>query len=132
VKQLSGNEFVSVSVEELRGLARVTRSALRATSIETIAGGFDQAIEALSRLDRSRFGLLIDLREAPGRNDAEFERAMASRRSELMRAFRSVAILVKTAVGELQVARIAREDGSDAKVFGDEAKALEWLTAPKR
>jgi hypothetical protein len=31
-------------------------------------------------------------------------------------------------VGELQIARITREDGSSAKVFSDEAKALAWLT----
>lgn len=132
MKQLSANEFVSASVEELRGVARVTRSAERAPSVDVIVGAFDQAILALQGLDRARFGLLIDLRDAPGRNDAEFERTMASRRSELMRAFRAVAILVKTAVGELQVARIAREDASDAKVFSDDAKALDWLAAQKR
>ena len=52
---------------------------------------------------------------------------MATRRSNLIRAFAAVAILVQTPVGELQVGRIAREDGANIGVFSDEAKALTWL-----
>ena len=131
MKQLAGNAFVSVSLDHLRGLARVTRSGQRSDSVEDIASGFDQAILALDALDRQRMRLLIDLRAAPGRNDAEFERAMATRRSQLMRGFAAVAILVQTPVGELQVGRITREDGANAKVFNDETKALSWLASPK-
>ena len=125
------NRFVSVAVEPVRHLATVTRSAQRPDSVEQIASAFDEAIEALDQLDRKRLRLLIDLRAAPGRNDSEFERAMATRRSELMRDFAAVAILVQTPVGELQVARITREDGAAAKVFNDEAKALDWLVTTK-
>jgi hypothetical protein len=129
VNQLVGNGFVSVSVDHLSGVARVTRSGQRSESVDEITGAFDQAIAVLDTLDRRRLRLLIDLRAAPGRNDAEFERAMATRRSQLMRAFSAVALLVETPVGELQVGRITREDGADAKVFNDEAKALLWLAA---
>jgi hypothetical protein len=127
VNQLVGNPFVSVSVDLLRGVARVTRSGQRSQSIEEITAAFDRAIGVLDTLDRPRLRLLIDLRAAPGRNDAEFESAMATRRSQLMRAFAAVAILVQTPIGELQVGRITREDGADSKVFSDEAKALIWL-----
>ena len=131
MNQLASNAFVSVSVDHIRGVARVTRSGLRSEIVEEIAAGFDQAIAALDTLDRARLRLLIDLRAAPGRNDAEFERAMATRRSQLIRDFAAVAILVQTPVGELQVGRITREDGANAKVFSDEAKALSWLVAKK-
>lgn len=127
MNQPAASELVSVGVDPLRGVVRVTRSAQRAPSIDAIVAAFDQAARGLERLDRARLRLLIDLRAAPGRNDPEFERAMASRRTELMRGFKAVAILVQTPVGELQIARITREDGSDAKVFSDEAKALAWL-----
>ena len=93
---------------------------------------FDAASRLLDGLDRGRLGLLIDLRAAPGRNDPDFERAMTTRRSELVRGFRAAAILVQTRVGELQIARITREDGSHARVFADEAKALAWLASEKR
>jgi hypothetical protein len=129
VNPLVDNGFVSLSIDPVRGLARVTRSGQRPESIGEIAGAFDQVTKALDGLDRARLRLLIDLRAAPGRNDAQFERAMATRRSELMRGFAAVAILVQTPVGELQVARIAREDGTEAKIFSDEAKALRWLTS---
>jgi hypothetical protein len=131
VNQPVGNPFVSVSVDHLRGVVRVTRSAQRADGVDVIVAGFDHAIAVLDTLERRRLGLLIDLRAAPGRNDAEFESAMATRRSQLMRAFAAVAILVQTPVGELQVGRITREDGASAKVFNDEAKALNWLAAQK-
>lgn len=128
---LATNSFVSVSIDRLRGVAWVARSAQRSQNVEEIAGAFDEAIAVLDRLERKRLRLLIDLRAAPGRNDSDFERAMSTRRSELMRDFAAVAILVQTAVGELQVARITREDGADAKVFSDEVKALHWLATPK-
>lgn len=125
------NGFVSVSIDLLRGIAWVARSAQRSSSIEEIAGAFDEAVAALDGLERKRLRLLIDLRAAPGRNDSGFERAMSTRRSELMREFPAVAILVQTPVGELQVARITREDGAHAKVFSDEGKALQWLATAK-
>ena len=131
MNQLASNGFVSVILDVVRGVAWVARSAQRSQSVEEIASAYDEAIVALDRLERKRLRLLIDLRAAPGRNDSDFERAMATRRSELMRGFAAVAILVQTAVGELQVARITREDGADAKVFSDKAKALQWLTATK-
>ena len=129
VERLSDNAFVSVTLDRARGVARVTRSAERSPSIEHVTQAFDEATRALDSLDRATLRLLIDLRAAPGRNDPEFERAMAARRRELIRDFAAVAILVQTPVGELQIARINREDGSGARVFSDEAKALAWLAA---
>jgi hypothetical protein len=127
VQPLCDNPFLSVGLDRKRRVARVTRSAERPKNIEELARAFDEATRSLDAFDRARLRLLIDLRAAPGRNDAEFERAMASRRAELMRGFLAVAILVQTPVGELQVARISREDGSNPKVFNDESKALAWL-----
>lgn len=129
VESLSDNAFVSVTLDRVRGVARVTRSAERPPSIEEVTRAFDEAARVLDRLERGTLRLLIDLRAAPGRNDPEFEQAMAARRRELMRGFPAVAILVQTPVGELQIARITREDGSGARVFNDEAKALAWLAA---
>lgn len=127
MQTLCESAFLSVRFDPAQRVVRVTRSAARPRDIGEITQAFDEASRSLDSVDRARLRLLIDLRAAPGRNDAEFERAMASRRAELMRGFMVVAILVQTPVGELQVARIAREDGSNAKVFNDEAAALVWL-----
>ena len=71
--------------------------------------------------------MLVDLRAAPGRNDPDFENAMAKQRLELLRGFAAIAILVQTAAGQLQISRIGREDGVDVAVFTDEFTAITWL-----
>lgn len=129
VNQVVANGLVAVSVDQVRNIVRVTRSADRATSIEQITSAFAEAVRALESIDRPRYRLLIDLRAAPGRNDPAFENAMAKHRTALMRSFSAVAVLVRTATGQLQVARIGREDGLDVTVFTDEGKAVDWLEA---
>jgi len=52
VNQLVSNAFVSVSVDPLRKVARVTRSGQRSESVEQITAAFDRAIEALNTLDK--------------------------------------------------------------------------------
>jgi hypothetical protein len=129
VNQSIANEFVAVSLDQVRRVVRVTRSAERATSIEQITSAFGEAAQAMQHIDRQRYRLLIDLRAAPGRNDPAFENAMAKQRAALMSGFSAVAILVQTATGQLQVARIGREDGLDVTIFTDESKAVAWLEA---
>lgn len=127
MNQVAANEFVAVSIDHVRHIVRVMRSSERPSSIEQITSAFGAAARAMHGVDRKRYRLLVDLRAAPGRNDPEFENAMAARRNELMRGFSAIAILVQTAIGQLQVARISREDGFDVTVFTDEAAAIAWL-----
>ena len=68
-------------------------------------------------------GLVVDLRAAPGRNDDAYEVAVAPFRRALLESAQRVAVLVRTRVGALQVARHAREDGLDVFVTDDEAAA---------
>lgn len=126
MNQLVSNGFLAVSVDLVRLMVRVTRSSERG-SIGQITQAFADAVAALDRLERPRFGLLVDLRAAPGRNDPDFEHAMAKQRMELLRGFAGVAILVQTAAGQLQIARIGRQDGVDVAVFTDEFAAIAWL-----
>ena len=83
-----------------------------------------------SRLDRhgrsGRF-LLIDLRQAPGRNDPGFEEMMAEVRPKLMFGFRRVGILTATAGGTLQVMRHTRQDGVDALISSNESDLLSFF-----
>ncbi|HET9931228.1 MAG TPA: hypothetical protein VFQ35_11095 [Polyangiaceae bacterium] len=126
VTQIVSNGFVSVSVDLVRQVVRVTRSSERG-SIVQITRAFADAVAALDGIGRARLGLLVDLRAAPGRNDPDFENAMAKQRVELLRGFAALAILVQTATGQLQVSRIGREDGMDVAIFTDEFAALAWL-----
>ena len=80
-----------------------------------------------SRFDRSRYRLLVDLREGPFRTDRAFEERFEKFRAEMLRGYARTAILVRSAVGKLQVQRHAREDATPLQVFDDEGAALAFL-----
>lgn len=78
-------------------------------------------------LGRKQHVLLVDTREAVMNTDPVFEKASNRIRVHLMRDFQRVAVLVKTAIGALQVARHIREGSLDSSVFSDEAAAISFL-----
>jgi hypothetical protein len=95
-----------------------------------IERAWGKANRALSRLDRRQHSLLLDMRQARGRNDDAFERAVAPYRAATVSGFSRVAILVRTRPGQLQIQRHVREDSlGDVVVFDSEQVALEWLNA---
>lgn len=65
---------------------------------------------ALSSIPHADSAILVDLRNTPGRNDPAFETAMAYWRPRMFAGFPKIAILVKTVLGKLQVARHAQTD----------------------
>jgi len=83
--------------------------------------------DAIDRLDKSRYALLVDTRAVAGRNDSDFELAFGPHRSRLERGFRRVAVLVSSPAGRLQVQRHALQDRLGVRAFDDETEALEWL-----
>jgi hypothetical protein len=70
---------------------------------------------------------LMDVREGPLRTDDGFEQVVRDAGPELSHRFKRSAILVKTAVGALQMKRILRERGGRSEVFDDEEKAIAYL-----
>ena len=84
---------------------------------------------ALRDVNRGDWGLLVDMRDAPMRNDEVYERTMGHELARLMTGFRRRAVLVKTAIGALQSNRASRavwgEDPDTAPtIFRDEEEAL--------
>ena len=92
-----------------------------------LADVFGPAEHALRNVERGKFGLLVDVRLVPGRNDPEFEKRFQPYRQRLQRGFRRVAIVVETTYGKLQCQRYAREDGTTNTVFDDYVAAVTWL-----
>ncbi|MCS6857739.1 MAG: hypothetical protein NZM37_08515 [Sandaracinaceae bacterium] len=88
---------------------------------------FEEALRAIRTLPPSEYVILVDLREAPGRNDPEFEKAISSSRRAIWAHFKKRATLVRSQVGALQVQRHYREDGIEGEVFTDEKEALGHL-----
>jgi hypothetical protein len=93
------------------------------------------ALQVLRSIDRNQWSLLLDVRLAPMRDAADetSESALRSQVAPLMQGFRRQAVVVRTAVGALQVARMARASspqGGGEEVLRDYDEAVAWLTAP--
>jgi hypothetical protein len=120
------------SVTELPGVpvVSVVRSARAFSSLNELSQAWDDMNRALDRIGRTGRGLLMDVRQATGRNDAAFEQALARHRQEGRQGFARVAVLVGTPAGMLQVQRFASQDGVRTRVFLDAPQAIDWLSEP--
>lgn len=82
---------------------------------------------ALDRLGRERHSLLIDVRDAPLRNEPEYERWFADHRRRMPLGFRRAAVLVRTMAGKLQTNRLIENDKSGPVAFQDLREAVSYL-----
>jgi hypothetical protein len=123
-------QFV-VDVDSVRRIVRLNRTPNPIDSIEAMEQGAQEFSKVLKHLPRATYGLLIDLREGGMRNDEAFESAMRKVVGPLREGWRIQASLVRTAIGSMQIKRQAREQGEEAKVFLDEAEALQFVSAPQ-
>src|SRR5690242_7593667 len=106
LESLLENRFVSIRRSRARvGLVRVVRSSVPLETLEQVDEAWGTTSRALMPLDRGRHVLLIDMRDAPGRNDDAFERRVAPYRSATVRGFLRVAVLVRSLPGQMQVQR---------------------------
>jgi hypothetical protein len=119
-----GDPHVTITLDDAAGLVRYTRTARPYASLDELRNVNANLREAFATLPRGHLALLIDVRDAPPRNDPAFEHEILEALTTLAARFRARATLVKSAVGRLQAQRIAR-DGSS--VFFDEAEALAHL-----
>ncbi len=106
------------------------REALRSVTIESLedcAEQYRQALRAMIALPRARMSLLLDVCQAPLRNDPALEATVAPHRASMCVGFRRVATLVGGSLQHLQFTRYGREDGSGMRVFQNEALALAYL-----
>ena len=104
----------------------------RRLELDTIKAAFAPVAAGLSNINHGDWGLLVDMRAAAMRNDEAYERAMGDELARLMSGFRRRALLVKTAVGALQVHRTSRAAWSDdidsaPEVLCDESEAMQHL-----
>jgi hypothetical protein len=118
--------WITLSFDEPRGLVRYTRNDVPygdATNLDRSFAGVGKVAAQVPRGSK----LLIDIRNAPPRNDAAFETKTNAALGSFLGRFVRNATLVRSAVGKLQTARLARERGTQAHTFEDEAEALAYL-----
>jgi hypothetical protein len=119
--------FFEVNVDAPARLVYLTRTAAQFATVDEMHRAHKEALRAVAPYLEHH--LLLDVRNGPSRNDPEYEQGLASLRRQILVRFDRVAILVRSAMGKLHVTRLAREDGVRARVFQDEAAAIEFLCA---
>ena len=129
MRTLYEDAYFVVTVDTPKRLLRATRSSLPFPSVEVADDVMTQLATTLRTDALEGYAILVDSRDAPGRNDTSFESMMASKRSLLFRPFRKRAMLLRTMTGVLQTQRMSREanDGFEMATFLEEEKALAYL-----
>jgi hypothetical protein len=124
---LYSDAHVTVTIDEA-GLVRYVRSGEPYPSLDALRELHQKMRGALASLPPGRLVLLVDVRQAPARNDDPFEREIMQALQAIVPRFSAHAVLVKSAVGRLQAQRMAKSRSDDTlKVFANEPEALEHL-----
>jgi hypothetical protein len=126
------NEYIFVEHHPRLSLLRFSRTKKPYPLNQETSEVVQQVNDLFDRLIRAQHKLLIDMRDAPLRNDESFESFAAPSLNRVFTGFMKTAILVRTAVGELQFARLRRErkmSAPESNVFRDESAALAYLQA---
>lgn len=131
MRELYRNPYLVLSIDEPAKLVTFYRTKEKIQDLDVMAKALEGLYEVLSLLDRSKLMLLVDLREGPLRSDDTFESASRGFQQKVFGGFSKIAILVRTAVGELQMNRQRREGNTVGRVFREEAEALAYLRSPQ-
>jgi hypothetical protein len=132
-QELFADEHLTVTLDAASGLVRYVRSAQPYASLEAVRAIHSAMTQALRAHAGRPLKLLIDSRAAPPRNDPAFEAEIVRSFQAFGPLFAARAMLIRSAVGKLQVQRLTREVWSDALttgVFASEAEALAYLAVP--
>ncbi|MBL9106875.1 MAG: hypothetical protein JNL82_38560 [Myxococcales bacterium] len=126
IETLWSSDEAAVTFDRRLGIVRFIRSAAPLPELAVFRALMLELVARLDGLARAELGLIVDTRLAIGRSDDAFEAMMNEFRPRLFGGFRRVAVLIKTAVGRLQVQRLARADNLVDRmlVTGDEAEAV--------
>jgi hypothetical protein len=132
-RTLFADAHVTVTLDPATGLVRYQRTRQPYPSLEVVRDVHTRLAAVLQSLTHGNLKLLIDTREAPARNDDGFEAEIRKALQSFVPRFTSRAVLVKSAVGKLQVQRMERSSSASAgaaAVFASETEALAHLGIP--
>ena len=130
MKTLLTDPLLTVTLDEAPGLVRYRRTREPFQSLDTMRALHDRLFELLSELPLKKLKLLVDVRDAPPRNDPAFEEEISRIVGLITSKFAAHAVLVRSAVGLLQVQRLERtHNARGVSVFTNEAEALRYLDA---
>ncbi len=124
--------YFHISVDDDEKLVRAKRTDRAYPTIEALRAANAERIAVFEPIAGKGYVLLLDMRDGPMRNDPAFEEETRKARLQLFHVFYKVAILLRTAVGMLQLERLKREEqeargATPMQTFDDEAAALAFL-----
>ncbi len=125
IRRLHDSEFWVLEEFPEQHIVVLHRTPLPASSLAALAADNEALLHTL-RDEHRGFGLVVDTRQAPLRNDREFEETMAHLRNELTAHFQRSAVLLDTSIGELQAQRLERDEGRKTLVTRSVAAAFRF------
>lgn len=127
MREVLRTQWFVVMVDDHEGIVRLTRTAEPFATVEEVTRGWLEVSAALDRIGRKGRSLLSDLRLGPARNEPAFEAAVMAVVPKIHAGFRRNVVLVRMAVGALQIRRHAKTDGIERLVTDSEDDALAYL-----
>ncbi len=121
-KSLISTDYWFMEEDVKQRIVHLTRYAVPVDSIDDLRAQNAEIIEQFRQV-KDDYGIVVDMRQAPSRNDPEFEDAMRHLRLEIGKHYRRVAVLVTSAMGVLQVNRIDRNEGGETFATQSESAA---------
>lgn len=132
MRELLRTKQYLLTLDDTAHVLRRARTAEQHASIAELEAEYEEIVRVMDRVDRTRYGQLVDVRFAPPRNDPQFEATVMRYHAALYRDFRATAVLVQSAVGKLHVKRLLETSGVNGRVFTDEEEALTYLAEALR
>jgi len=111
-------------VERHDRFLKMVRSAEPYPDLASIDAEYEALIAAVSIYKDRGIGLLVDLRDAKGRNDPGFEETLVRWRRKCLEGHEPLVVLVKSALGQMHVERHMKADGLSAMVTTEVSTAL--------
>jgi hypothetical protein len=128
MEELYSSSHLVVTREEGGRLVRARRTSCPFTSAADMYSVEAQFLRIIPVRDRVGVSILVDVRDAPMLANDALEIEAVKVIDAMASDFERSALLVRTAVGALQVRRIARTNPFRLELFEDEVAALAYLS----
>lgn len=127
-RQVESNAYLVVSVDDQDRIVRVYRTAEPYPSLDVAESVLKRLVRHIESAQYKGFSMLLDTRDAAGRNDPEFEELMVRYAPQLFAPFPRRAVLLRSVAGVMHASRVSlRHDSAAPDVFRDEREAMLYL-----
>lgn len=125
--ELYRDEYTSVLGDPDGVVVRIVRTPIPHPTPQILEESYLQSTRAMDRYGRRGRGLLVDVRNAIGRNEPGFDEALRRARARNDAGFARIAVLLRSQAGMLQLMRLSEEDGTVRLITMNEEVAVAYL-----